>query len=112
MHNKYHLFFRSSSHSLVEAANLIEGFLNDDKPTLVTGDFNVCFRQNPNNSISRSLIDQGFSQLVTKPTHVMGGLIDHAYWKDDSESWQLPKIETYSPYYSDHDAVLVTLNRK
>ena len=97
---------------MVEAADVIHNVLDDGKPTLVTGDFNVCFRQNPNNVISRSLIGQGFSQLVTKPTHVLGGLIDHAYWKDNSESWQLPKIETYSPYYSDHDAVLVTLSRK
>ena len=97
---------------MVEAAEVIDNLLEDNKPTLVTGDFNVCFRQNPNNVISRGLIDQGFFQLVTKPTHVMGGLIDHAYWKDSGKSWQMPKIETYSPYYSDHDAVLVTLCRK
>ena len=97
---------------MVETANLIDSFLNDDKPTLVTGDFNVCFRQIPNNSISRGFIEQGFSQLVKKATHVMGGLIDHVYWKDKSESWHMPEIESYSPYYSDHDAVLVTIKRK
>ena len=97
---------------MVAAGDVIESFLSDDKPTLVTGDFNVCFRENPNNVISRSLIRQGFAQLVTKASHVMGGLIDHAYWKDISEIWHLPQIETYSPYYSDHDAILVTLSRK
>ena len=103
--------FRSSTHSLVETAYVIDHFLDDDKPTLVTGDFNVCFRQNENNPISRCLIEQGFSQLVLKATHVMGGLIDHVYWKDTSENW-LPELEIYSPYYSDHDAVLVTIQKK
>ena len=64
-----------------------------------------------NNAITSSLIQQGFSQIVDKATHVMGGLIDHAYWKDISDRWYEPEIETFSPYYSDHDAVLVTLKR-
>ena len=97
---------------MLETANVIDDFLDDDKPTLVTGDFNVCFSQNQNNAISRSLIGRGFSQLVTRATHVMGGLIDHAYWKDTSERWHMPEIEAYSPYYSDHDAILVTIKRQ
>ena len=87
---------------MVETAKVIDYFLDYDKPTLVTGDFNVCYQQDPNNSISRCLIEQGFSQLVWKATHVLGGLIDHAYWKDTSENWHIPEIETFSPYYSDH----------
>ena len=97
---------------MTEVSNVLEELINDDKSTLITGDFNVCFRQNANNVISRNLIQQGFTQLVEKATHVMGGLIDHAYWKDNSDSWQIPQTETFSPYYSDHDAILVTLKRK
>ena len=90
---------------------VIQTLINDEKPTLVTGDFNVCFLQNMNNAISSSLIKKGFIQLVQKATHVKGGLIDHAYWKDNSEKWKFPVIEKYSPYFSDHDAILVTLIR-
>ena len=90
---------------------VLESFLNKKKPTLVTGDMNVCFRQNANNAISNCLLKQGFIQLVEKATHVMGGSIDHAYWIDESEKWAMPKIEIYSPYYSDHDAILVTLEK-
>ena len=91
---------------------VLESFLDDESTTLITGDMNVCFRQNEKNAISNSLIERGFIQLVDKATHVKGGLIDHAYWKDNSEKWAMPIIETYSPYYSDHDAILVTLQRK
>ena len=62
--------------------------------------------------MSRNIERLGFTQLVTKATHVKGGLIDHAYWKDEEDIWQAPVIETFSPYYSDHDAVLVTLKKK
>ena len=96
----------------MDASNAIQFLIDDYKPTLITGDFNVCFRQNPNNAISRSLLKRGFIQIVESATHVMGGLIDHAYWRDCSESWQLPVTEKYSPYYTDHDAILVTLIRK
>ena len=95
----------------MEASNVINNLIEDNKPTLITGDFNVCYRQNTSNAISRSLVEQGFSQMVGKATHVMGGMIDHAYWKDNSDSWYAPEIETFSPYYSDHDAILVTMKR-
>ena len=49
---------------------------------------------------------------MTQATHVMGGLIDHAYWKDTGNIWQTPVIETYSPYFTDHDAILITLKQK
>ena len=96
----------------MDASDVLNDLIDDDKPTLITGDFNVCFRQHPNNSISGSLNERGFRQLVEKATHVMGGLIDHAYWKDCSDNWHVPVIEKYSPYYTDHDAILVTLFRK
>ena len=49
--------------------------------------------------------------MIGKATHVMGGLLDHAYWRDTRNIWYEPEIETFSPYYSDHDAILVTLKR-
>ena len=104
-------FFRSSSHSLVDTWNSLESFLRLRKPTLLTGDFNICFKQNRNNFLTRNIEKLGFKQLVTKATHVMGGLIDHAYWKDESEIWLVPEIEKFSPYYSDHDAILITLKK-
>ena len=96
---------------MTETSRIIEGLLDDEKPTLITGDFNVCYRQNANNVISSCLMQKGFIQMVEKATQVMGGLIDHAYWRDNYEHWEMPVIEQYSPYYSDHDAILVTLQR-
>ena len=51
----------------------------------------------------------GFTQMVTTATHIQGGHIDHAYWRDQDSLWNEPELEIYSPYYSDHDALLITI---
>ena len=105
--------YRSSTASLVETADAILERIKDDKPTLIMGDFNVCTVKQPHNSITRRLADLGFFQLVTKATHIRGGHIDHVYWRDSVEpAFKAPVVERYSPYYSDHDALLVTLMRR
>ena len=102
--------YRSSTGSLVETSDAIVERIKEDQPTLITGDFNVCTVKEPNNSITRRLMEMGFTQLVTKATHIQGGHIDHVYWRDSSQpAFMDPVVERYSPYYSDHDALLITL---
>ena len=104
--------YRSSSHSLVETASVLKRFIDTRETTLITGDFNVCALKDEKNNISEMLRKLGFKQLMTEATHIQGGLIDHSYWLDKTKKWELPKLERYSPYYSDHDALLITLKRK
>ena len=104
--------YRSSDKSLVETSKMIHSLIDVNKPTLVSGDFNVCLRKNPSNEISKNLKECGFQQMVTQATHVEGGLIDHLYWLDKDNIWEKPSLEHYCPYYSDHDALLVTLKRR
>ena len=101
--------YRSSIKSLRETRDQLIKVINIDKPTLITGDVNICFQQHRNNSISKSLEEIGFIQLVKEATHIEGGHIDHVYWLDRTGKWKTPDVERYSPYYSDHDALLVTL---
>ena len=55
--------------------------------------------------MSQGLPSNGFNQLVTEATHIRGGHIDRAYWRD---VWG----DRYSPYYSDHDGICTTLTKK
>ena len=82
------------------------------KPTLISGDFNICYSANKNNRLSQGLEKNGFSQLVKQATHIRGGHIDHAYWRDQEQTWEEPQINRYSPYYSDHDGLCLTLIKK
>ena len=58
------------------------------------------------------LISQDFFSLLDEATHIEGGYIDQTYWKDEDQEFYQPKVERYSPYYSDHDAICITLTRK
>ena len=74
------------------------------KTTIICGDFNLDLKVYPNNNFSKALHEIGFSQIVTEPTHIQGGLIDHVYFYSPSKSrCMLNKIHPL--YYSDHDAV-------
>ena len=74
-------------------------------------DINICNAKEPKNRLTNLLIRMGFKLLIHEATHIQGGHIDHAYWIDPAGWWQYPTIERYSPYYSDHDGLLITLNR-
>ena len=75
------------------------------------GDFNVCNEKKSNNVIKTSMLNNGFNLLIHHSTHICGGHIDHAYWKDSSNEWKEPIILRHGAYYSDHDALCVTLER-
>ena len=102
--------YRSSSASIVQVVESLEQRIRRNRPTIITGDFNLCFKTNSNNGVTKRLLELGFTQLVKEATHIQGGHIDHVYWRDQvSPVFQEPVLERYSPYYSDHDALLVTL---
>ena len=102
--------YRSSSASIVQVVESLEQRIRWNRPTIITGDFNLCFKTNSNNGVTKRLLELGFTQLVKEATHIQGGHIDHVYWRDQvSPVFQEPVLERYSPYYSDHDALLVTL---
>ena len=73
---------------------------------MVFGDFNInYFSQNHSNTLMESL---NYSQIVTEPTFVSAGtLLDHVYVK--TTSIQVNHCSVVSVYYSDHDAVVTSL---
>ena len=103
--------YRSGDKSLFQTAEILRDFLSPKKATLVSGDFNVCLRENKNNQITKTMERLGFRQMVTEATQIEGRLIDHVYWRDYQHNWKDPDMERYSPYYSDHDAFLITLQK-
>ena len=103
--------YRSQAGKTTELINVLTGMIDDVKPTLISGDFNICTMDKPENIVTRNLEQMGFVLVIREATHILGGHIDQVYWRDPEGLWDVPVIERYSPYYSDHDAVLVTLDR-
>lgn len=105
--------YRSSDASIPGTLEMIRAFIRPDRPTLISGDFNLCYTTNVTNTLTAGLLNDGFEQLVTKATQIMGGVIDHLYWRDSEESqYKRPTVERSSSYYSDHDTLMVTLVHK
>ena len=104
--------YRSSDASIPGTLEMIRNLIEPDRPTLISGDFNLCYRTNGTNTLTAGLLSDGFEQLVTEATQIMGGMIDHLYWRDSQEiKYKRPTVERRSSYYSDHDILMVTLVR-
>ena len=79
----------------------------EGKQSLVIGDFNFCYIEKPSNTTRRYLETQNFSQIVEKPTHIEGHLLDQAYLKGQMEA----TAETHSKYYTDHKGIAIIIKK-
>ena len=102
--------YRSKECSLPLLVEKLLRIFNRDKSTVICGDFNVCLKSSPNNALFQALKQQDFKQLVSKATHLQGGLIDHIYVRQTEHNTTC-EVQHYCPYYTatDHDALLLTL---
>ena len=105
--------YRSSDGNSVELLSKLIDMMTTGKAVLITGDFNICMMNHEKNRMSKELMEnEKFTQLMTEPTHIQGGHIDHVYWRNFLDLWICPVVERYSPYYSDHDASCITITKK
>ena len=100
--------YRSQTGNCVELLEVLITLIEPNRRTIITGDFNICFVENFSNRFIQGLLSMEFAQLVHEPTHIRGRHIDQVFYFDQNNSLD-PVIDRYSPYYSDHDAILVTL---
>ena len=105
------IYRSANGHSLVLLDHIIR-ILPEKKAVIITGDFNICYQMNRTNRLIEGLETHGFRQLVQEATHIRGRHIDRAYWRDSEGMMLAPALDRYSPYYSDHDAICLTLEKK
>ena len=79
-------------------------------PQLIVGDFNFCYLNKTSNLTRHFLEDRQYSQIVKKPTHIEGSLLDQAYMRDTRNLMKI-EVETQSKYYTDHKGIALTLER-
>ncbi len=84
------------------------GFINnnigDEETIYLCGDFNISFLEKRNHVVIKKLIENNFSQIVTKPTHNKGHLLDHIYVRNARFKLQ---VVHHSMEWFDHDALHV-----
>lgn len=84
--------------------------LDDGIDTIICGDFNFNFlTERSNNPLCMALGKRGFQQIVKEPTTIAGTCIDHVYIRLRNLK---SRYELYSPYYADHDGILLMLKKR
>ena len=86
--------------------DLAECLMHDDID-IILGDINIDVLDPSNQEILNVL--SNYKLLVTEPTHIAGGLLDHVYVKNTSFKNTPLECVIWSLYFSDHDAVLFEL---
>ena len=105
--------YRSQSADNQEIIRYLLQMTSKVKPSLICGDFNLCYIDERDNQITRMLEDQNFKQLVTEASHFQGGHIDHVYSNLNPAMFDI-EVSMYSPYYTsrDHDGFCTSITHK
>ena len=98
--------YRSAEGSKATLIESLKHFIQDGKTTLICGDFNICGQSEKQDKVLKFIVERGFTKLNDEPTQIQGRQIDHMFINHPT---LVRGIERYSPYYSDHDALLLTL---
>ena len=72
-------------------------------PTCIVGDFNEDVSITSHTHCFTMFRLQGFKQMINKPTHDSGTIIDHIYM---SQTLNTMQTDVTDCYYSDHDCIL------
>ena len=101
--------YKSKTHSYAQMVWSMKDLMDPGKATYIAGDFNI--DSSRDKGLATELTAMGFRSVVNAATHVAGGHIDHGYFRDTEEVWQLT-VERFSPYYTDHDLLAAVLKKK
>ena len=74
-------------------------------PKIVIGDFN--FESTKSNVLSKFLNSKGLIQIVNRPTHIEGGIIDHCYVPKNMKDTLV--IDYFFTYYTDHISLCLSI---
>ena len=103
--------YRSEQGNSTELLEHIKNLITPGVTTIICGDFNICYISNINNKVTHWLEENEFSQVMKEATHIKGRHIDHFYCRPGNTIREPDSVYRYSPYYSDHDAICVTITK-
>ena len=103
------LLYRKNNSNISQYIEALRYLLNIYRIDMALGDFNMNYFNATDSQPLISLMESlNYTQIVTEPTFVSAGsLLDHVYVKPTSI--QIINSSVLSVYYSDHDAVVTSL---
>ena len=100
--------YRSNSSKFEEVNEMLSTMIDLKRPTLIIGDFNFCYMDSARNLTKDFLKHLDFKQIVERPTHIEGNLIDQAHLRDTHGNLKA-RAFLHSKYYSDHKSTAIIL---
>ena len=105
------VIYRKQSTTIPDFITELEHILYNHDIDVVLGDFNINYMNsddcNPLKSMMQSL---SFKQVVKEPTYISSGsLLDHIYLK--SSRFNVLENKVINVYYSDHDAIKISIQK-
>ena len=103
------LLYRKNNSNISQCLEVLEYIIYTYKIDVIFGDFNInLFNESQSRPLMFLMNSLHYTQIVREPTFVSSGsLLDHFYVK--TASIRILKNSVASVYYSDHDAVVTTL---
>ena len=88
----------------------VSEFVSTRHADITLGDFNMKLSGTPVGKFSSALTN--FIQIVRKPTHLSGSLIDLVYIYQDLLGNVNAEVKNFEVYFSDHDTIQIRLTDK
>ena len=101
------LTYRGNNFNVQDFTGQITHLIKFYKPDLVLVDFNInALRDSPLLDTMRQR-QYGYTLWGTEPTHIMGGLLDQAYIRNNANFFGKVTLQIPPVFYSDHDDVIL-----
>ena len=104
------LYRFASSTNINQFTTDVLSHLDTSKTTVILTDSNLDYLKSPGNHFSSSLNTMGFQQMITKPTHELGGLLDQVYFYSPCQEASCKLYKAHSLFWSDHTCQAVILS--
>ena len=92
----------SEGNSINQFTEELLPLLDATRTQIIVGDMNIDLMKNSQNLFTRQMEQKGFQQMVGRPTHVLGGLIDHVYFYSPSMEASCTLHKQHTVFWSDH----------
>ena len=104
------ILYKSQQESQRNLIQAIETMTQSSDAALVLGDFNYCYNKDSANAVNKYMKERKFKQLIAKPTHIEGNLLDQAYLLDTKKELSVT-AEVHGKYYTDHRSLNIIVNK-
>ena len=105
------VLYRKNSSNISQYVQDLRNILNSNAIDMILGDFNINYLNNDTIQPLKSLMDSvEYSQIIQSPTFVSAGsTLAHVYVKP---TFDIVQNSIVSVYYSDHDAIKISIKHK